>query len=560
MHLAPPSRRALGLAAVTAVATSTTLVALGGVAAAEPGAVGTADPWSVTHAYDGETRAVTLPAGYCAVAWHLEGAQGGAGGGSGRPGAPGSTVDVVTLVDDPTQPIAFLLAPGEAGGAATGGLGGEGGVNPHHTAYSGSPGYDEWMDTPAGGGGGAASVVSGPSGFWLTARGGDGGGDPDWFGHGGFSWTNEVFANTREPAVEGVDTDGGAGSISATGILCAPGIPTLDHVTAGERVLVLDLVQTAEGEVDVAGYEYTVDGGATWRTLATTASGSRIEGTITGLSSGVTYTVQVRAVGANGGRSEPSQALQGRPHGSIAAPTGVTVATTPSSLLVRWQPPAGTDTVTGYDVGFGTGMSGGRACVGDATLRSCVIAAQPGADYSVTVYALDANGDAGMPATVHVGVVPAADSAASFPSSVPAKSGDLGGPAGQSGSVTPGSKITLTGSGYLANSTVTLLVYSSPQVLGTVVADANGAFSVTVEIPAGLAAGSHTLVAAGVDAAGNPRYLTMPITVTAAGAAAGSGGLAYTGADVAVPALGGLAALALGGGLVLAGRRKRAAQ
>ncbi|WP_409330141.1 fibronectin type III domain-containing protein [Trujillonella humicola] len=565
MHLAPPSRRALGLAAAGAVLTSSTVFALGGVASAAPsGAVETTNPFGVAYDFDGDTDTWTLPAGYCAVEWHLEGAQGGAGSDQGADGEAGLTLDIVTYVDDPAVATTFTLAPGGSGGSSAGTVGGLGGVSPFTDEYSGYDGYDEDSGGLAGGGGGAASIVIGPDGFFLSASGGYGGGAEDYAGWPGGGY-NEVFAITSAPQVDGVG-DGGDGSISAVGVLCRPDAPYLNYAEGGDGSLTVDFHQFDDGDVAIAGYEYTTDGGSHWLPLTTTVSGNRILGTFTtkstggALSNGATYTVQVRAIGTNGAASEPSQSVEGRPVKKIGAPTGVTVATTPSSLLVRWQPPAGGDTVTGYDVGYGTGEMGDQACVGDATLRSCVIAAQPGADYTVTVYALDANSDAGMPATVHVGVVPAADSAASFPSSVPAKSGDLGGPAGQSSSVTPGSKITLTGSGYLANSTVTLLVYSSPQVLGTVVADANGAFTVTVEIPAGLAAGSHTLVAAGVDAAGNPRYLTMPITVTAAGAAAGSGGLAYTGADVAVPALGGLAALALGGGLVLAGRRKRAAQ
>ena len=144
------------------------------------------------------------------------------------------------------------------------------------------------------------------------------------------------------------------------------------------------------------------------------------------------------------------------------------------------------------------------------------------------------------------------------PTAVPTKDGDLVRPAGQSGSVAAGSTVRVTGGGYLPGSTVTLIAYSTPQVLTTTVADGSGNIDVTVTIPAGLAAGNHTLVAAGVDAQGNTHYLTLPITVT--GGTTGSGGLAYTGADIAVPAIGGLAALAIGGGLVLAGRRKRTAE
>jgi LPXTG-motif cell wall-anchored protein len=106
-------------------------------------------------------------------------------------------------------------------------------------------------------------------------------------------------------------------------------------------------------------------------------------------------------------------------------------------------------------------------------------------------------------------------------------------------------------------------VYSEPQVLTSVVADASGNFTVTVTVPAGLAPGSHTLVASGVDTLGNARYTTLPVTVSAAGVATvakvAGPRLASTGADVTLPLLGGLGALTVGGGLILASRRRAAA-
>ena len=109
----------------------------------------------------------------------------------------------------------------------------------------------------------------------------------------------------------------------------------------------------------------------------------------------------------------------------------------------------------------------------------------------------------------------------------------------------------MSGSGYMPNSTVTLLIYSTPQILTTVVTDATGSFTVTVTVPAGLAPGKHTLVASGMDTHGNVRTITLPVTVV--------GGLAYTGTDVTVPALGGVAALSVGTGLLVLSRRRKPA-
>ena len=141
-----------------------------------------------------------------------------------------------------------------------------------------------------------------------------------------------------------------------------------------------------------------------------------------------------------------------------------------------------------------------------------------------------------------------------MPATVPAKNGDLVLAAGSSGTVAPGKTITVTGTGYAPGSSVSVVIYSTPQVLTTIVADASGNFTVEVTVPAGLAAGSHTLVASGVDANGVLRYVTLPVTVTSAGSAQ----LAYTGADVLLPALGGLAAVVVGAGLIVVRRRSAA--
>ena len=555
MHLAAPSRRALGLAAVTAIATSTTVFALGGVAQA-------ADPWTfdtdtLTYVAPGEYE-VTVPDGICGIEWTLIGGEGGPDQ-DGTAGALGGEYQVTTVAEAGETITLYPGGPGQDWDS-----GADGGFSAYDLSTSGGPG------TGAGGGGGAATIVYGPT-YALVAYGGDGAGGPDG-GAGGGDEVNGEDSLAGAVLDEGYDgpaqTRTGAGVVSGVGVPCAspppvapatPAAPWLNNAEGGDGSLTLDFTDTSEpGDVAITGYQYTKDAGTTWTALTTTPAEGRLKATVTGLTNGTTYTVQVRAVGANGTFSEPSQSVEGAPIRRIGAPTGVVVTASPSALKVTWNPPAGDEVVTGYDVGYSTGESGSRACSVAATVRSCVIPAQPGIDYSVTVYALDGNGDFGQAALVHVGFLPAASSASSFPASVPAKNGDLVRPAGQSGSVAPNSTVRITGGGYLPNSTVTLLAYSTPQVLTTTVADGAGNIDVTVTIPAGLAAGSHTLVAAGVDAQGNPRYLTLPITV--AGGTTGSGGLAYTGASVAVPAIGGLAALVVGGGLVVAGRRRRTAE
>jgi hypothetical protein len=185
----------------------------------------------------------------------------------------------------------------------------------------------------------------------------------------------------------------------------------------------------------------------------------------------------------------------------------------------------------------------------DATGTSCTVTVKPGFAYGYGVNGIDAAGNYGYGifGDAPTAVVPASSAPATLPkASGPLTSSD------RDSKVTVGAQVTLSGSGYQPGSVVELVVYSTPVSLGSVVADANGAFSATVTLPASMANGKHHLVSVGVDAAGNPRYLVSEIIVS------GGTGLAYTGFSPA-PYLGGGAALLLAGaGLIVAGRRRRA--
>ncbi|HET6395079.1 MAG TPA: LPXTG cell wall anchor domain-containing protein, partial [Blastococcus sp.] len=202
----------------------------------------------------------------------------------------------------------------------------------------------------------------------------------------------------------------------------------------------------------------------------------------------------------------------------------------------------------------GEGGMGGQLCETTAAVLTCTGEAEYGTEWQVSVRAVDTEGNWGVSsAEALTGKIP-------YPATVPASQGSLTPAAGSSDKVVAGKTMTVTGSGYMPGSTVTVLIYSAPQVLTTTVADSGGNFSVTVTVPAGLAPGVHTLVAYGYDDNGLERVTTLSVTVSAAGTATVTGAkLANTGADVTIPALGGIATLGLGAGLIVISRRRRTA-
>lgn len=135
-------------------------------------------------------------------------------------------------------------------------------------------------------------------------------------------------------------------------------------------------------------------------------------------------------------------------------------------------------------------------------------------------------------------------------------------------SVTAGEQITIAGSGFIADEELAFELRSTPTPLGDARADATGALSATVTVPADVTAGEHRVYVTRADGT----ELSYPLTVIAAempgggdsgagGSGSGSGtqgnGLAATGAEIT--GIAAIAALLLAaGGLLFLHRAKRA--
>jgi|GEM_PF-3551025 len=77
----------------------------------------------------------------------------------------------------------------------------------------------------------------------------------------------------------------------------------------------------------------------------------------------------------------------------------------------------------------------------------------------------------------------------------------------------PGQTLEVSGKDFQPNSEITIELHSTPVVLKTMTASAQGTFSTTVTIPADTPLGSHQIVVLGTDVNGNPIVGTLDLTV-----------------------------------------------
>jgi titin len=138
-----------------------------------------------------------------------------------------------------------------------------------------------------------------------------------------------------------------------------------------------------------------------------------------------------------------------------------------------------------------------------------VLGASYGETYRISVVALSKGSESSASGPSNP-VTPIAPAVSSTP---PVTNLPLETSGGDISSAAPGQEIVMIGSGYAPYSTVTIAVYSDPLVLASVTADETGSFRQAITVPDGLAAGSHSFVAAGVDKGGKPRALRLDVTV-----------------------------------------------
>ncbi|MCW4385525.1 putative Ig domain-containing protein [Salinibacterium sp. SYSU T00001] len=189
--------------------------------------------------------------------------------------------------------------------------------------------------------------------------------------------------------------------------------------------------------------------------------------------------------------------------------------------------------------------------LGDGTaMISGALLDEPGESFTVTLRAENPTAVSEQELTITTVAVDPLE----LPALLPFATGGL---QGVPSSVTSGAELVISGTGFASFSPITLGMYSTPVPLGVVTADAAGAFSARISLPAGVT-GSHHIVALGVSGGGTQHALVEELSIAAVSAVPGGSGLQVTGTDSAGLGSAAGAALLLAG-LVLVGvvRRSR---
>jgi len=127
-----------------------------------------------------------------------------------------------------------------------------------------------------------------------------------------------LYTSIKLRAVNSVGAGAASASVSGTPSR-VPTAPTITSVVAGNQSLTVSFTAGNDFGVSVSNYQYSIDGGTTWKTISPSDAISPI--VITGLTNGVTYSaLRLRAVNSIG-TGDRSELFSGTPAAPATAPS-----------------------------------------------------------------------------------------------------------------------------------------------------------------------------------------------------------------------------------------------
>ena len=178
-------------------------------------------------------------------------------------------------------------------------------------------------------------------------------------------------------------------SVSSTAMGSAPAASTINSITPGNAQLSVAFTAGSDGGATITNYKYSTDGGATFTAFSPAQTTSPL--TISGLTNGTTYSVQIKAVNSVGDGTA-SSSVSGTPVTTPSAPTISSI--TPSNGQISIAFTAGSDggaTITDYKYSTDGGTT--YTLAGTTASPIVVTGLSNGTTYSVKLKAVNSIGD-----------------------------------------------------------------------------------------------------------------------------------------------------------------------
>lgn len=206
-----------------------------------------------------------------------------------------------------------------------------------------------------------------------------------------------------------INSAGAGAESSAVSVTPAtvPAAPTIDTVTPGDGQLTVAFMAPGDtGGAAIANYAYSTDGGTTFTPFSPPVTTS--PQTLTGLTNGTTYSIQLQAVNSQGAGSA-SSAVSGTPRTVPDAPTALNATAGDGSVTISFTAPAsnGGAAITNYEFSIDNGATFTAFSPVDVTSPVTIRGLSNGTTYAIRLRALNAAGAGAVSGTVTATPAPA---------------------------------------------------------------------------------------------------------------------------------------------------------
>jgi hypothetical protein len=178
-----------------------------------------------------------------------------------------------------------------------------------------------------------------------------------------------------------------------------PPAPTALSATSGNQQLTISFTPGDDGRSAITNYQYSIDNGSNF-TAFSPATGAVSSVTITGLTNGQSYNIQLKAVNATG-VGAASATVIGTPSTIPSAPTGLYTLTGDLQLTISFTQNDGGSPITNYQYSIDNGSNFTAFSPATGAVTSVtILGLNNGQTYNIQLKAINTNGMSSASATV----------------------------------------------------------------------------------------------------------------------------------------------------------------
>jgi len=205
-------------------------------------------------------------------------------------------------------------------------------------------------------------------------------------------------------AVNAIGTSNASNTVTQTTLAIAPSAPIITSTTPFSTSIEINFTESSDGGSAILNYEYSLNSGSSWTPFSPSVTTS--PASITGLTSGQTYNITIRAVNVIG-PSNASNSVSQRTLSVPEAPTDLSAIPGDTSIEITFtEPYDGGSPITNYEYSLNDGTSWSPFSPSVTTSPVTINSLTNGTVYNIKLRAINAIGEGTASSQINIAPIP----------------------------------------------------------------------------------------------------------------------------------------------------------